>query len=537
MSGGKETPRQKMIGMMYLVLTALLALNVSKEILQAFVTVEGGLNTTNTNFDSKNGVLYAKFEKAMVDNKTKTKPFYDKALIVKKSADELCKLVDGLKSDLYLNVEKLASKAVADTFHLNDSESKDNFDIPTNYMLGADPEKPGADAHSVPLKNALIKFRKDLIDIVPAKERSSLKLGLKTDDVKDNEGEIVSWEFYNFDHTTLAATMCILAGIKNDVKNAESDVVGLLLKEIDASDFKFDVITAKVVAPTSYVVLGDEYTADIFVAAYSSTTNPEVLVGDVDTATRTIRGTPEIVPVDAGLGKYTHKATSEGLQTWSGLINVKAPDGTIKPYAFSSSYMVAKPSFAVSPTKMNVFYIGVDNPVDISAAGVAPTSVVATLSGDGSISNKGQGHYEVRVRSGTKCTVNVAAKDPKTGVTKSIGPGLEFRVKKVPSPNAKFAGIVGDGSVSKGVIQAAGGVFADLSDFVFDLKFPVKAWTLSMNVNGLFLDETAKGPGLTSGMKAMISKAKKGSRILIENVHVEAPDGDRKITGCNIKVD
>src|SRR3954471_21696412 len=115
MSGGKETPRQKMIGMMYLVLTALLALNVSKEILNAFVIVENGLNTTNTNFDGKNGVLYSKFEKAMADNKTKTEPWYKKAMEVKKKAADLCKMVDDIKSELYLAVQKLPSKEVADT--------------------------------------------------------------------------------------------------------------------------------------------------------------------------------------------------------------------------------------------------------------------------------------------------------------------------------------------------------------------------------------------------------------------------------------
>ena len=539
MSGGKETPRQKMIGMMYLVLTALLALNVSKEILQAFVIVEGGLNITNENFDSKNKVLYSKFEKAMADNPAKTKPYYDKSLIVKKRSAELCKMVDDLKSGIYLGVEGLASKAIADTFHLFDAQAKDNFDIPTHYMLGADPEHPGADAHIMPLKQALIKFRKDLIDIVPEKDKAGLKLGLRTDDVKDSEGAKVSWEFYNFDHTTMAATMCLLAGIKNDVKNAESDVCGVLLKAITAADFSFDVVSAKVVAPKSYITLGEEYTADVFMAAYSSTQNPEMIVGNVDTTVKDnpkIIGTGTPIPVIGGLGKYTVRPSSEGFQNWGGIINVKAPDGSIKPYAFYSSYMAAKPSFAVSATKMNVFYIGVANPVDISASGSAPTNIQASLSGSGRIDNKGQGHYEVFVTSGIECTINVAIKDPKGGSAKSAGPGQKFRIRKVPSPNAKFANVIGDGAATKADIQAAGGIFADLSDFVFDLKFPVKKWTMSMNINGLFQDVTAQGPAMSPEMRGMLGKAKKGSKILIEDVHVLAPDGDRKITGCNIKV-
>src|ERR1035437_10549315 len=140
MSGGKETPRQKMIGMMYLVLTALLALNVSKEILNAFVIVENGLNTTNKNFDGKHGTLSSKFEKAMAEEKAKTEPWYKKALEVKKKSLELCKMVDDIKSNLYQKVQKsIQSKMEADTFKLADLDSKDNFDIPTHELLGENP--------------------------------------------------------------------------------------------------------------------------------------------------------------------------------------------------------------------------------------------------------------------------------------------------------------------------------------------------------------------------------------------------------------
>ena len=538
MSGGKETPRQKMIGMMYLVLTALLAMNISKDVLLAFITVEHGLNNTNANFDQKNDVLYAKFDKAMAENKVKTKPWADKAFKVREEAAKLCKYIDEVKSELYILAQPELTKVTADTFHLKDGISNDNYDIPTNYLIG--PEIATPTGKGIDIKKKVAEFRKMVLDLVPEKEKAGFKMGLRTEDQYDSHAQkFLPWEVYNFDHTTMAACMCLLAGVKNEVKNAESDIVTLLLRAIDAGDFKFDIVTAKVVAPTSYVVLGEEYTADIFVAAYSSTKNPDISVGNVDTTSKEFPkmiGTGTPVPVTAGLGKYTVRPTSEGMQTWGGIIDVKAPDGSTKSYPFSSSYMVARPSFAVSPTKMNVFYIGVMNPVSISAAGVAPTNVVANITGDGRIDSKGQGNYEVFVKSGTKCTINISAKDPRTNSTKSMGQGLEFRIKRVPNPNAKFAGIIGDGAVTIGELQAAGGIFADLSDFVFDLKFPVTAWTVSMNINGLFQDFSARGPGLTAEMKALLSKAKKGSKILIENVHVQGPDGDRKITGCNIKI-
>lgn len=536
MSGGKETPRQKMIGMMYLVLTALLALNVSKEILNAFVIVEDGLNKTNDNFDGKNAVLYSKFEKAMADNKTKTEPWYKKALEVKSKSIELCKKIDEIRSELYAEVQKVP-KEVADTFKLARLDSKDNFDIPTHVLLGATPEEPGPDAKAIELKEAIIKFRKELVEIVPEKERSSLKIGLNTDDVYSFADEkTVHWEFNNFDHTTMAADMCIFAALKNDIKNAESDVVGLLLKAIDANDFKFDAIEAKVVAPTSYVTAGEDYTADIFVSAHSSTQNPEIVIGQVDTSSKEpkIVGTPVQVPVEGGVGKYVVHTSSEGVQEYSGLINVKAPDGSIKPYRFSNSYIVARPSMAISPTKMNVFYIGVDNPVDISVAGAAPTEVTATIAGGGGqVINKGQGHYIVVVKQPGECSVNVSVKT-KTG-SKSMG-SMKFRVKKVPSPLASYAGITGDGKVSKGELLQASGVIPKLEDFVFDLKFPVVSWVMSMNVNGAFVDYQAQGPGTTAQMKELLNRAKSGGKVLIEQVKIQAPDGVRSIPGCVLKI-
>lgn len=523
MSGGKETPRQKMIGMMYLVLTALLALNVSKEILNAFVIIEDGLNVTNKNFDSKNELLYSKFSKAMADNKTKTEPWFKKAQEAKKKSADLCHFIDEIKSEMYQKIQKI-DKVTADTFQLKNLDSKDENNIPTELMIG-----PGADAEHATgkakeLKEKIEQYKKEMINLVPKPEQAGLKLGLSTEEMYSiGDEKMVPWEGNLFEHQPVAAVLSMLAKIKNDIKNAESDIVSTLLKSIDANDFKFDAIEARVVAPTSYVTSGEDYTADIFVSAHSSTQNPEVIIG----------GSQKVEVVD-GVGKYVVHTGSEGVQEYSGVINVKAPDGSVKPYPFKGEYMVARPSMAVSATKMNVFYIGVENPVDISVAGGAPTDVVATLSGGGgSIINKGQGHYIVKVTSGNECSVNVALKT-KTG-SKSMG-SMKFRVKKVPSPQASYAGVVGDGKVSKGELLSAGGVIPKLDDFVFDLKFPVVSWNMSVFVNGVYADYSAQGPGATGAMKDILNKVKPGQKVLIEEVKVQCPDGVRKITGCVLKI-
>ncbi|MBL7884796.1 MAG: gliding motility protein GldM [Bacteroidia bacterium] len=535
MAGGKETPRQKMIGMMYLVLTALLALNVSKEILNAFVIIEDSLNITNENFDAKNELLYQKFAKAVTENPDRAKPWQDKALSVQKQSKELCLFIDDIKSQLYQKIQKLP-KEQADTLHLMYLESKDENNIPTELLIGAGADAENATGLSKDLKEKIETFKKNITNLVPEKDRSALKIGLSTEDMYSiGDERMVKWESNLFAHQPAAAVLSILAKLKNDVKNAESDVVSTLLRNVDESTIKFDKVMAKVVAPSNYIISGEEYKADIFIAAYNSSSNPEILLGNVDTATGTIKGTStKLETFENGLGKYSVKTGSEGQQEFGGVINVKSQDGSVKSYPFTSSYMVARPSMAVSPTKMNVFYIGVDNPVAISVAGAAPTDVVASLTGaTGSIVSQGQGNYIVKVSAGTKCDINVSVKT-KTG-TKSMGK-MEFRVKKVPSPLASFAGVTGDGVASKGELTAAGGVIPKLEDFVFDLKFPVVSWVMSMNINGVFVDQAASGPGKTGAMSEMISKAKPGTKILIEQVKVQAPDGVRKIPGCVIKV-
>jgi len=157
--------------------------------------------------------------------------------------------------------------------------------------------------------------------------------------------------------------------------------------------------------------------------------------------------------------------------------------------------------------------------------------------GSGTIKSLGGGHYIVNVKSGdAKGMINVnVSKKTKDG-NKSAGPPMVFRVKKVPSPQASFAGVVGDGKVTKGELMNAGGVIPKLEDFVFDLKFPVVSWNMSVFVNGVFVDYTAQGPSSTQPMKDILAKVKTGQKVLIEEVKVQCPDGVRKIVGCVLKI-
>ncbi len=548
MAGGKETPRQKMIGMMYLVLTALLALNVSKDILNSFVLINDSLVVTNNNFLGKNASQYQAFQLALANDQKKVQPFYDKALGVKSAADSLVAHIESLKQYLIMKTDKLdsvevngylkavetasnddqrrAAQLVVDSiFSLRNVNSKDNYDVPTNIMIGGDEGNPKNGRYTAnELKGLIDSFRNRLVgNINPAKGSSIINALQKNFDTETklriSESEFQPWQLANFSHIPLAAVVTNLSKIQTDVRNAESDVVKYLFAEVDAGDFKFDTLAAKVIAPP-LVFMGDEYSAEIFVAAFSTTQNPAVHIGGkVDTSSMKIIGSIDStsVKVDRGVGVYKVRATSEGLKEYAGLVKVKSPAGIEISYPFKSEYMVMKTGLVVSPTKMNVLYRGVKNPVSISVPGVAPENVVATLDG-GKLSpdpKLGKGNYIAEVSAGSTAKVRVSAKVGTT--TRPMG-DFEFRVKEVPNPVGTIASVK-EGLISANRLAAAPTVVPKMENFDFELYFRVSKFDLVYQVGTDLITKNVSGASIPSDALEQIKRLKKGSRIFIENIN------------------
>jgi gliding motility-associated protein GldM len=537
MGGGKLPPRQKMIGMMYLVLTALLAMNISKDVLNAFVTINTSLEKTNATFTQKNEITYNAFAKALADNKDKVKPYYDRAMKAKELSDEVFNYIEKLKILVMRETDAAAKEVGEDTLNLTHVQVKDAYDKSTFILIGSDPANPRNDENSaLELKGKIEKLREDLLGLIDEKNRANMNIGLVLNGGREN-GVDVSWEVMSFDHVPLAAVVTVLSKIQTDIRNAEADIIKTLYNEVDAGDFKFDVVNAKVIPKSNYVFLGEEFKADVFVAAYSSTQNPDVLVGDLDTNTFKFRGEPRTVGVENGVGKLIEKASSEGVKKYSGLINVKGPDGSIKSYPYSGEYMVAKPTAVVSPSKMNVFYQGVDNPVEISAGGVAPEDLSPSITAGSLTPVAGQkGKYIVRVPAGTqKVNINVAAKQGKD--TKQMG-SSEFRCKRVPDPIAKFAGKTGSASIGKGELTTAAGLIADMGEgFDFDLKFQVLSFDVVATIGGFEQTKPSNNNLITEDQKNLFKSIKPGGKVYIENIRVKGEDGtNRTLSPINLKV-
>ena len=551
-SGG--TPRQKMIGMMYLVLTALLAMNVSKSILDAFVIVNEGLERTNENFDKKNAKLYSDFKAALDKDPNKTKPYYDRAQKAKKLAKELNEYIEKVKKLVIERTDK-KEKAVADTISLKYVDAKDNYDVPTEVLIGSEPATPiDGEMTALGLKKKVAKYKEEMIKLfddkklfLPADKKDmegKLKGGLDLPDGVEN-GVKAGWEVVNFYHLPLAAVIVNLTALQSQVTNAEVDAVSKLLSAVSATDFKFDKLQAKVIAPSSVLIQGDEYKADVLLVASNSTSNPKILLCAVDTSKNDGETDPRLnkndpgkeIPVSGGVGKYKTGTGSTGEQKWSGVIQVEKPGGGSNYYPFAASYMVTPPALVVSPTKMNVLYIGVDNPVDISVPGYAPESITPNITG-GSISPDPakKGSYIVKCPAGSK-TANISVSVKQGGTNKPMKGGYEFRVKPLPDPIAKVGGKESGGVLTKSALLASGGVAAVMKNFDFDLRVTVASYTMTLNVGGEFKSASATGYNYTPEVNALLSKVKNNGRVIFEDIKVRMPDGTvRTLPPVTLKV-
>ena len=513
MAGNNLSPRQKMIGMMYLVLTALLALNTSKEIINAFVTINSSLEFSVQNMTAKNNLSYSTFDKKMETEADKTRPFYERAQKVRKLSKDINTYIDKLKEELIVATDKVPA---GQKIELIDVKAKDNYDEPTRVMCGD--KQDGRGKKATDLKNKIEEFKKNVVASLDPKDQANWKMKLddmfrtsdpdpknKADKFVIEEGKR-TWEMANFYHNPVVASVCQLTKFQLDVKNAESDVVNHLLASINATDLKFSDVVAKVVAPTSYVIIGQEYTADVFLAAYDRTSTPEIVVGG------------STLKVEEGMGKYTTSPRSPGEQKWSGKIRLRGSDGTLKEYPFESSYMVSAPSASVSADSLNVFYIGIDNPVTISVPGVPAENVSYSASGVSLSAAGGKGRYIARVSAGREATINVSAKMGEKSM--SMG-SFRFRIKSVPAPIARIYGAK-SGKISKTTLNSMGGVSADMGDFLFNIPAKVTSFKMTVVYKGgsraNLVDEPANSSAFTSNMKAAMQACKPGDKVLIDNI-------------------
>ena len=558
MAGHKETPRQKMIGMMYLVLTALLALNVSADILNAFTIVNEGMVRTNNNFEAKNNQQYADFETQYQLNKAKVGPFYKKAKQAKVLSNKLISQIKEVQNKI-IGFAELGDANIRNfpfEFENNDGETvdttiseprdlklewieaKSDYDKPGNILLG---KEDGTGGEASLLKAAFADYKDNILKLLSKEQADGIKLGLNTEShYNTHAGKKQNWEMNTFYHTVLSADVVLLNKYIAEVMNIESEVISILYSNIKADDLGFSKVVAAVIPSANIVLAGEDYEAKIFVAAYSDTDTPIVMLkGELDTLyKKDYAGATTIDSISNGVKFYRVKTSATGDYKYAGVIKVKKPDGGYLIRHFHSSYSVIKPSAAIAADAMNVVYRGLDNPMTISAAGFTNDQIRLVASGGaGHLTSKGNGHYIFKpsLSKAKEVTFSVIATKP-DGTTQKLAP-TKFRIKNLPSPSISLAGKK-EGNISKSVLINSPFLSARLIDFLFKgVKYKVLSYTLTLSGRGVgSIQKKVTGTRIPPKYLKKLKNASTGTLVNVSAVKVIGPDGKKSAQGLTLRI-
>jgi gliding motility-associated protein GldM len=518
-----ETPRQKMINMMYIVLTAMLALNVAAQVLEAYRVVDSSLIQTLNAIANKNSQIYASFEQAYAENPAKVQEWKSKADEVRAKSEAMITYISGLKERLVLasgtkpftsgtrlqGNEFTFVTAQKDTLIL---KKEDDLNTPSEIMI----TRKGA----AELRNNLNEYKDFLVSLVPEDDDqliAAIEQELETSDSRFTlrKGERRSWESLYFEDKPLAAILALLSKLQIDVKNSEANILNYLYGQIDASSFKFNKLGAQVIANSSIVLQGEEYVAEIFLAAIDTTVDPAIYVND------------RLLPIQDGKGVYRLRANETGTFRWSGVLNYRTPDGIMQRYPFTKEYQVTAPSVTISPTKMNVFYRGIANPIDVSVPGITKENLDIRIT-NGRITQQGNEYMVEPIdldEQGRRTTVSVYARVG--GVERLMG-SMNFRVKRVPDPIAQIGNLSG-GNIRKEDLEVEDGIMAVLPDFDFNLRFTVTQFDINITAAGGYINTyKSNNNRFTPEQKAQFRNLATGSIIYIDNIKARGDDGTNR---------
>ncbi len=558
MAGGKETPRQKMIGLMYLVLTAMLALNVSKAVLKGYVSVNDSLEKTKKNITENNKLISAAFKASLAGN-PKAGPYYNEALIAQKDLEEMYKYVDDVKGNFMGAVVGLpdGNGVKGDTINLKYTgmwyDKIDDYDMPTQILIGVDEHNPKTGKLSAAeLKSKLEALHNKLIaqldrmqkteglhllppDYESLKKKISVLKPVASGYVED--GKQFTWEMEMIDHMPMGAVFVSMNNIQANIKNVEAEILGQFSAASGKLSIKPDKLLASVVAESKYISSGQPYKANIFLSAGFTKLNEgdmEVMLGvDSAAAAKGTKGSP--VKVVNGVGVYEVGTNATGDQKYSGVIKFRKPDGGFEIYPFTADYKVAKSAVAVSADQMNVFYRGVTNPVTAGVAGVSPNDIVISASGAGVkfVPKAEAGKYDFSFTGVGECLITVSKKGP-DGV-KPQGPPQKFRVKPLPKPEAKIGGKFAPSEMKKSELQTVAAIGAGASGFDFQANYIVQSYELMGKIKGAIKQETGNGANLSPAAINLLKGVEVGGKLYID-LKVKGPDGIIYPTTCAIKV-
>ena len=512
MSIPKE-PRQLMINIMYLVLTALLALNVSAEIFNAFEMVDEGLKSANTSLDASNESMPLLINDA-AKKKASLATYADRIDGIRALSSESTDYIDAIVDNL-IDESGIIDGKVDDNDYVvikggkRELRGKKNYDGTTRIMVEA--------GKGEELREKMMEIKSKFLEFADEADRpalmASIPIEIDNEAWKNSPNEKKNWADFTFGHMPLGATMPIFSKFKNDIKAAEAELLNYLAGKVGVGGQtvvldKYTVVSAP---KKSYIIKGEKFETDVFLSASAGT--------DSQTGLSISVNGKGMRPDKDGVAKYSENASTTGVKKYNAAITISDPvTGEKQTFRKEFEYEVGERSVAISASKMNVFYIGVDNPVEISAAGVNSTNVKVSMDG-GSIKKNGDGTYTVTATTpSTNAKINVSA----DGLNASKG----FRVKRIPDPVPKLSKSRG-GVMSPGEFKAQPGVLPVLENFDFDTKCQIKGYRVVRVAPRSDAEPRPNAGGrYTADVKALVGKAKPGDRYFFEEIKCQCP-GDK----------
>lgn len=512
------SPRQRMINLMYIVLLAMLAMNISSDVLNGFTLVEESLSRSTSNATIQNEAVYKEFAASDSINHEKVGEWYNKALNVKSMSDSLYNFAGELK-------ELIAKEADGKKAEINNLQNKEDLEAATQVMLS--PTK----GRGQDLYNAINSYRDRILEMIDNPVQRDIISNNFSTDVPDKSGALnKNWQEYNFENMPAVAAITLLTKLQNDIRYAEGEVLHTLVNNIDVGDLRVNSLEAYVIPTTQNVVQGNQFSARIILAAVDSTAKPSIYIDGEK--------------IESEDGWYQIPCNRTGDYTLNGYMELNSGNGVIRR-DFSQSYSVVSPLATVSATMMNVLYAGYDNPISISVPGVPSNMISASIkNGNGTLRANGSGFIAKPTKVGEDVVIAVTAQQE--GRRQSMGE-YTFRVRQLPDPtpfiefadeNGNIQRYRGGGMpLAKRSLMAADGIVAAIDDGLLNIGFTVLSFETTFFDNmGNAVSELSNGPHFSERQKASFQRLTRGKRFYIQRVKAIGPDGIERQLNTSLEV-
>ncbi len=486
---------------MYLVLTAMLALNVSAAIMNGYVAVDDSLHATLEATIESNHDSYSTFQVALEQNPEKTQEWYDKAMLVKQTSDAFYEYVQTFKDEMIAISEGKNAKKNAT---LRDLKKQDDTNVPQQYAI--------EEGHAAKLKDKIHAYRDFMIEITgnsPALDEEFRKTFITPRGVNTSKDSI-SWEESMFHEMPMCACITVLTKLQNDIRHSEGRAVRYLLTQTDAGDLRVNKFSAHIIPSAKNVMKGQKYSAQVLFAAIDSTQALEYYVNGQKLNSK---------------GVYEVIANNVGLQKVKGQIGYKDPQGVMQYLPFEDEYMVTEPAATISNVELNVMYRGYNNPFSISVPGIS-SHLLQVKCAHATVTEQDNGLWIIKPTNNSPDRLTIEVFTEIDGRVMLMG-AQDYRIRQLPKPDAFFEinGVPTDNEwiTRANLINPKNKIVASYgADEMIQAKFDIVSFQIKLPTGAVF---TIQGDKLNDKAIAEIRKQKPGSMITLRLIKAKGPDG------------